>query len=157
MARTPPKTPALIALAVLISAPLTAKFEGLRTHPYHDPGDGRLSVCYGETEREMRSYTADECLVLLRSRQANDYAPAIAKCVPALPLRTYAYAASIDASYNAGVKAFCKSRMAKAFRAGDYKAGCEGFVGWYETAGGKRLPGLARRRIAERSLCMKSL
>ena len=155
--RTPPKAPAIIAAAVLLAGPVTAAFEGLRTKPYHDPGDGRLTVCYGETEREMRLYTADECLVLLEARQKQDYAPAVLKCVPGFAdeRRRPAFAASIDAAYNAGIAAFCRSRMARSFNAGHWKQGCEGFRGWYVTAGGKRLRGLERRREAERTLCLK--
>lgn len=155
--RTPPKAPALIALAVLISVPLTASFEGLRLKPYPDPGNPKLmSVCYGETERPLRLYTADECKVLLQARQEQDYAPAVLKCVPALANRRHAFAASIDFAYNAGTKAFCNSRMARAFKAGDWDAGCNGFENYYVTAKGKRLKGLVRRRVAERSLCLKT-
>ena len=155
MAKTPPKAPALIAAAVLLSAPLTAAFEGLRTHPYPDPGDGRPTVCYGDTEVPMRTYTPDECRILLGARQAHDYAPAVLKCVPGLAGKREAFAASIDAAYNAGTAAFCKSRMARAFNAGNWKAGCEGFRGWFVTAHGKTLKGLVRRREAERSLCLE--
>jgi lysozyme len=149
------KAGAAIASACLIAAPLTAMFEGLRTKPYHDPGDGRLTVCYGETEREMRSYTPDECAILLQSRQAKDYAPAVLKCVPSIGGRKEPFAAAIDASYNAGTAAFCKSPMARRFNAGDWKGGCNAFPGWYVTAKGKRLPGLVRRREAERQLCLR--
>lgn len=146
---------AAIAAAVLVATPLTAGFEGLRTHPYHDPGDGRMTVCFGETEREMRVYTGDECRSLLAQRQAEDYAPAVLKCAPGLATRKEPFAASIDAAYNAGIAAFCRSRMAAAFNAGQWARGCNLFVGWYETAGGKRLRGLERRRVAERDLCLK--
>jgi lysozyme len=97
-------------------------------------------------------------MALLKDRQAADYAPAVLKCVPGFAdqRRRYAFAASIDAAYNAGTSAFCRSRMARSFNAGKWKAGCEGFRGWYVLAGGKKLPGLARRREAERSLCLES-
>jgi lysozyme len=155
--RTPPKAPALIAACALCAA-LTAGFEGLRTKPYRDPA-GIPTVCYGETEREMRSYSADECMALLKDRQASDYAPAVLKCVPAFAdqRRRYAFAASIDAAYNAGIAAFCRSRMARAFNAGRWRQGCEGFRGWYVTAKGKRLRGLERRRESERALCLKGV
>jgi hypothetical protein len=79
----PPKRPlaGAIAAAVLVSGGLTASFEGLRTKPYYDPAHIQ-TVCYGETERAMRNYTPAECLALLKDRQAADYAPAIAACVP---------------------------------------------------------------------------
>lgn len=152
--KTPPRAPALIAAAVLVSAPLSARFEGLRTHPYVDPA-GIRSVCYGETERELRTYTPDECMVLLEARQANDYAPAVLKCVPGLAARKEAFAAAIDAAYNAGSGAFCRSPMAARMNAGDWKGGCSAFVGWRVTARGKSLPGLVRRRVAEAQLCRR--
>lgn len=155
-ARTPPRVPAAIAAAVLLSVPVTAAYEGLRTKPYSDPA-GIKTVCYGETERAMRTYTADECKVLLESRQQRDYAPAVLKCVPGLAQKREAFAASIDAAYNAGTIAFCKSRMAQAFNAGRWKEGCDGFSGWYVTAKGKRLAGLVKRREAERQLCLSGL
>jgi lysozyme len=114
-------------------------------------------VCFGETEREMRIYTPQECQVLLEARQQHDYAPAVLKCVPGLVDRKHAFAASIDAAYNAGVAAFCRSRMARSFNQGKWAEGCNGFVGWYETAKGKKLRGLVRRRAAERALCLKDL
>jgi lysozyme len=103
----------------------------------------------------MRSYTPDECRVLLQARQASNYAPAVLKCVPSLALRAQPFAASVDAAYNAGVKAFCGSPMARKFNAGDWAGGCAAFSGWYVRGGGRVLPGLIRRREAERALCAK--
>jgi lysozyme len=147
---------AAIAAACLVAAPLTAAFEGLRTKPYLDPA-GIQTVCYGETEREMRVYTADECGSLLRQRLAKDYAPKVLACLPQVADRKAVFAALIDASYNAGPKAVCNSRMATSIRAGQWRAACDGFSGWYVTAKGKRLPGLVRRREAERNLCRSGL
>lgn len=153
---TPPKLPAIIAAAVLVAMPLTARFEGLRTKPYLDPA-GIPTVCYGETELALRVYSVDECGAMLRQRLLKDYAPKVAACVPSLvsEAKANALAAFVDASYNAGPKAVCNSRMAKAVRAGDLRAACDGFAGWYVTARGKRFPGLVRRREAERQLCLK--
>lgn len=156
----PSKASLFIAAAVLVSVPLSTGYEGLRTHPYRDPGNPKLmTVCYGETEREMRTYTPQECADLLRQRQMNDYAPLVLKCVPGFAdkRRRYAFAASIDFAYNAGVGSFCRSRMARAFNHGQWKQGCDGFSGWYVTGGGKPLAGLVRRREAERSLCLRKL
>jgi lysozyme len=114
-------------------------------------------VCFGETEREMRIYTPQECQVLLEARQQHDYAPAVLKCVPGLVDKPNAFAASIDAAYNAGVAAFCRSPMARRFNAGDWVGGCDAFSNWYTTAKGKKLRGLVRRRAAERALCLKDL
>jgi lysozyme len=153
--KPPPKAPALIAAAVIVAASVTASFEGLRTKPYHDPGDGRLTVCYGETEREMRRYTPQECAVLLEARERRDYAPGVLKCVPAIGTRRDTFAAAIDAAYNAGIGGFCRSRMAAHFNAGDWVGGCNAFTGWHVVVKGRPLPGLVRRRAAERALCLK--
>lgn len=147
---------AAIAAALLIAVPLTASFEGLRTRPYKDV-TGTPTVCYGDTQVEMRVYSADECGKLLRERMARDYAPKVLACLPQLtaPERKPVFAALIDASYNAGPRAVCRSPMAKAIRAGEWTIACYRFVGWYETSKGKWFRGLHRRRLAERDLCLK--
>jgi lysozyme len=151
---------AIAGACTLAAGVLTIPFEGLVTHPNPDPANPRLlQVCYGDTEVEMRVYTPQECQVLLVARQQQHYAPSVLKCVPAFedPKRRNAFAASVDAAYNAGIAAFCRSRMARAFNQGKWVEGCNGFSGWYETANGKRLRGLARRRAAEKALCLKGL
>lgn len=156
--KIPRKAPLIIAAAVAVAVPVTSSFEGLRTHPYRDPGDPRIwTVCYGETERAMRTYTAQECRALLNQRETTDYAPGVLKCVPGFAdeRHRYPFAASIDAAYNGGIGAFCRSRMARSFRASQWRHGCDGFPGWRATANGRVLPGLERRRVAERSLCLK--
>jgi lysozyme len=145
-----------IAAAVALSVTLTASYEGLRTKPYVDPAR-KWTVCYGETERPLKQYTPDECAVMLSARQRADYAPAVLKCVPGLASHVRPFAASIDAAYNAGAGAFCRSPMARKFNAGDYAGGCDAFSNWRVTANGKRLAGLVRRRGAERSLCRRGL
>jgi lysozyme len=153
--KAPPALPAIVAAAVLICAPLTASREGLRTKPYLDPA-GIPTVCYGETELPLRVYSADECGAMLRQRLLKDYAPKIAACLPELvdKQKANALAAFIDAAYNAGPSAVCKSRMAKAVHAGQLGVACDAFSGWYVIARGKKLPGLVKRREAERKLCM---
>lgn len=150
---------AAIVAAVAIAAPVAMHFEGLRTKPYRDPV-GIPTVCYGETQRAMRTYTPDECAVMLQARQARDYAPQVLQCVPGLADRSRinAFAASTDFAYNAGVRTFCRSSMAKAFNAGRWADGCRAF-GLYDKArlNGRLvvLRGLARRRTAETALCLK--
>jgi lysozyme len=152
---------AAIAAGVALAAPLAMHFEGLRTKPYRDPV-GIPTVCYGETERAMREYSAEECAVMLSARQARDYAPQVLQCVPGLadPRRSAIFAAAIDFSYNAGSSAFCRSSMARAFNAGRFADGCRAF-GLYDKArlGGRLivLKGLARRRAAETQLCLKGV
>lgn len=158
---------AAIAAAVLVAAPLTAGFEGLRLKPYKDPV-GIPTVCYGETELAMRVYSKDECGQMLRKALAERYAPHLLKCVPDLvkPVNKNRFAALLDFSYNAGAAAACRSPMARDFIAGRWDAGCHKFSaiyvtkrgvkihGYYASAGGKEFPGLVRRRKAETALCL---
>jgi lysozyme len=163
----PPKTPnakapAIIAAAVLVAAPLAATYEGYRGRAYYDPAH-ILTVCYGETENvdPSKIYSKDECVVKLRKRMSEDYAPRLAKCMPELinEKRVKVFGALLDASYNAGWSAVCKSRMAQSIHAGRWADACIGFNGWFVTArdrkSGKRiaLPGLVRRRQSEAALC----
>lgn len=149
------KVAAAIAAAAAVCMPLTASYEGLRTTPYKDPV-GISTVCYGETEVAMRVYSKDQCGAMLREALAKRYAPRLIQCVPAFaePEHKNHFAALLDASYNAGWGAACKSRMARSFNAGLWVTGCKQFIGWYETAKGKRLPGLVRRRAGESKLCL---
>lgn len=158
------KKAALIAAAVLVIAPITASQEGLVTKARPDPAH-IPTYCYGETQNvdPERIYTKSECMGLLRKRLARDYAPKILACVPQLQERSvYVFAALVDASYNAGPVAVCKSPMAIRIRAGDWLGGCHAFVGWYTTARDRKtgvrksLPGLVkRRRDVEAPLCVK--
>lgn len=159
--KTPPKAPALIAAAVLIAVPLATQFEGYRGKAYLDPAS-ILTQCYGETEGvdPSRIYSRDECAAKLRARMAKDYAPPILACLPQLDMdHRYVFGALLDASYNAGPVAVCKSRMAIAIRTGDWSGACHGFLGWYTTAKDRKtglrreLPGLVTRRKAEARTC----
>jgi lysozyme len=172
MSFTAPRKPtanelaALCSAAALVCIPLTQSSEGVRTRPYLDPA-GVLTVCYGETQGidPARIYSTDECAAKLRRRLASDYAPAIAACLPevATESRIKVFGALLDAAYNAGPAAVCKSRMARSIRAGDWAGACNGFFGWYATARDRRtgqriqLKGLVTRREREAALCRQGL
>src|SRR5260221_6562714 len=158
---------AVIAAAVLIAAPVTALQEGYVSKARPDPAH-ISTYCYGETEHvdPTRIYSRGECETLLRARLRRDYAPKILACLPQFSdeRRVPAFAAFIDASYNAGPAAMCASPMAAAVRAGRWAAACEAFVGWRITARDRKtgvrftLPGLVRRRRdVERPLCLKAV
>lgn len=167
--RPPEKQPAnkgaiaaCIAAACACATPLIMQSEGLRTKPYLDPVK-IPTVCYGETNVEMRVYTKDECGQLLRRQLARKYAPKVLACLPQLsvPERKHEFAALIDSSYNAGPVAVCKSRMAVHIRAGNWSAACHSLEGWYVTARDRRtgqrikLRGLVLRREEAARLCLK--
>lgn len=153
---------ACIAAACLVAAPLAEKWEGFRGKPYLDPA-AILTVCYGETENidPARIYSKDECAAKLRVRMARDYAPKIADCLPEIVTNRFIFGALLDASYNAGPVAVCKSNMARSIKAGELRRACEGFSGWYVTARNRRtgerilLRGLVNRRADEKTLCLR--
>jgi lysozyme len=153
---------AIIAAACACATPFIMASEGLRTKPYLDPVK-IPTVCYGETQVEMRVYTKDECGAMLRERLGKLYAPKVLACLPGLsaPERKHEFAALIDSSYNAGPVAVCNSRMAAHMRAGRWVEGCNSLEGWYVTARDRRTgvrksyPGLVRRRIEMKHLCLR--
>ncbi|MDU2883127.1 MAG: lysozyme, partial [Enterobacter sp.] len=59
--------------------------------------------------------------------------------------------ALVDFAYNLGVKALEGSTLLKKLNAGDYAGAAAEFPKWNK-AGGKVLPGLVKRREAERTL-----
>jgi lysozyme len=146
-----------IAAAVTISVPITSHWEGTRLSPYWDKLAKIETVCLGETRVAMHRYTLAQCNAMLADAQAHTYGPEVLKCAPEILNNRYLLAASIDAAYNAGSGAFCKSPMRRAFNARQWKVGCNAFTGWRATAQGEPIRGLALRRISETQLCMKGL
>jgi lysozyme len=73
-------------------------------------------------------------------------------------------AALLDAAYNAGPAAVCRSPMVARINAGDLRAGCDAFRGWYVRSAGQERKGLVARRSgigdgrkSERDLCLEGL
>jgi lysozyme len=161
-----PAVAAAIGAAVIVASGLAAQFEGYAPKIYKDP-IGIPTYCYGETELlnhdPTHIYAKSECMDLLRKRMARDYAPKLLSCVPAFadPKHVNQFGALLDASYNAGWAGACKSRMAASFNAGQWVQGCKGFEGWYVTGRNRKtgqrimFQGLVRRRIAEKTTCLR--
>jgi lysozyme len=162
---------AAIAAAVAIAAPLAMKWEGYAPKQYLDPAK-IPTWCYGETEKRLSEdpayiYSKAECATLLRARMAKDYAPRLIECLPQLresdKIARFVGGALLDASYNAGWAAVCKSRMAQHIRAGDLYSGCISLEGWYVTARNRRtgerikLRGLVNRRLDEKRVCLQGV
>lgn len=145
------------AAVCALALPLVAAWEGLRTAPYADL-IGKPTVCYGETNVEMRVYTKPECEAMLQKSLAK-YAGPVLDCLPAdAPLSVKAAATSL--AYNAGAENVCRSTLAKRANALDYRGACEALMAWSKArVKGKLVPvqGLTNRRKAERELCLKGL
>ena len=75
-----------------------------------------------------------------------------------VPLSTGQLAAFTSFTYNVGVSNFESSTLRRRLNAGDFQGACDELLRWrYATKAGVKveLPGLVRRREAERELCLE--
>lgn len=75
----------------------------------------------------------------------------VLRLAPSLATRQGAFDACVSFAFNAGLGNFQRSSMRMAINRGDWEEAAEGFMKWTK-GGGKVLPGLVRRRQAERAL-----
>lgn len=135
--------------------------EGIRQKAYPDPATrgNPWTVCYGHTGPEViPGYyrSLEQCKEILLG-DLDKHAEPIENCVPWLKRAPVGvYVASVSLSVNIGSGGFCKSSIARKFNAGDYRGGCDAFM-LYTRAAGITMPGLVRRRQAERHLCTQGL
>ena len=148
-----------VAAAAAIAALIAVPAEGLRQFAYYDP-PGILTVCYGHTGPDVvkgKKYSLAECDKLITDdmRKAVE---AVDRCHPGLPENVLA--AFGDAAFNLGPAIACnqgKSTAARLLAAGDYIGACNQLPRWDKArvAGVMvTLPGLTKRREAERLLCL---
>lgn len=144
-----------LSLAVILALPLTAQYEGLRTRAYLDPV-GIPTICFGETQDVSMGdiKTVEECKTMLTARLGYFAAQVDLLVIPEYPPEVMAAMSSI--SYNIGLGAFKKSSMLRLLNEGKPIAACN-YLSQYNKAGGKILPGLVKRREAERKLCLSGL
>jgi lysozyme len=134
--------------------PAVQSYEGRKLVPYRDIV-GIWTVCDGDTKGVVpgQVQTAAQCDERFE-RQLIAHAKPVLECVPGLKDRPNALAASVSLAYNIGPVGFCRSTAAARFRAGNIRGGCDAFLAWNK-AGGRVVAGLARRRSAERSICLR--
>lgn len=108
-----------------------------------------LTYCHGQTDefgkvKEGQRFTPAQCKDLL-AKSLPKYLTPIQQCVKVeLPVKTMA--ALLDAAYNAGPAAVCRSPMVAKMNAGDINGGCLAFKGWYVRSDGQVRKGLVARR-----------
>lgn len=137
--------------AVALAVPLVVHFEGTVLRTYKDP-IGILTSCTGHTGPELmmgQTWTQEQCDQqlygdLLKHAAALD-------CVKA-PMTDGQRAAFLSFAFNVGNGTFCKSTLVRKANAGDMRGACAELSRW-TYAGGQELPGLVRRRAAERAMC----
>ncbi|CAM4290619.1 Lysozyme [Comamonas aquatilis] len=141
--------------AVALAVPLVAKYEGTVLRSYRDP-IGIVTACTGHTGPELRdgqTFTRQQCEELLY-KDLVQHADALA-CIRQ-PLTDGQRAAFVSFAFNVGEGAFCGSTLVRKANAGDIDGACAELSRW-TYAGGKQLPGLIKRRAAERKLCEAGL
>ena len=141
--------------AVALAIPLVVHFEGYVPWVHRDP-IGRLAACYGHDDQTMtlgKRFTAAECQAML-DEDLLKHAEAL-DCIKT-PMADNQKAAFLSFAFNVGNGAFCKSTLARKANAGDLMGACAELSRWV-LAGGRELPGLVKRRAAERQLCEKGL
>lgn len=143
---------AIVAICIGCIAPA----EGLRRVAYSDPV-GIPTICFGETRGVKLGdrATTEQCKAMLADRVERDFIPGVERCITK-PLPDKRKAAFVSFAYNVGVDAFCKSSIARRYNIGDTVGACDSLL-LYVKAKGITLPGLVKRREAERALCMEGL
>lgn len=148
-----------LSAAVAIATSIAIPAEGLRQYAYYDP-PGILTVCYGHTGdvAKGRKYSIAECEQYLTD-DMHEAVAMVDQCAPELP--TEVLAAFADAVFNLGPTIACntdKSTAARLLSRGDLVGACNQLPRWNKArvmGAMVPLPGLTKRRAAERDLCLQ--
>lgn len=135
---------------------LIKSFEGFSAKPYLCPA-GVPTIGYGATyypdgrrvTMQDRPVTVAQATDMLRSMLAS-YEAGVSRYV-LVPVTQGQFDALVSFAYNVGLSAFKDSTLLRLVNARDYAGAAAQFARWNK-AGGKVLPGLTRRREAERKL-----
>lgn len=133
---------------------LIKEFEGFSAKPYRCPA-GVPTIGYGATyypdgrrvTMQDRPVTEADATAMLRSMLAS-YEAGVSRYVQ-VPLTQGQFDALVSFAYNVGLSALKDSTLLRLVNARDYAGAAAQFARW-NRAGGKVLPGLTRRREAER-------
>lgn len=125
--------------------------EGLRLTSYQD-SVGVWTIGWGHTGREVKagqSITKEQAVSLLEA-DLGKFERGVEAAVKA-PLTQNQFDALVCFTYNVGLGAFGDSTLLKLLNQKNYAGAADQFPRWNK-AGGVVLPGLTKRRIAERQL-----
>lgn len=163
------KTAGAAAGVIACCVAFTPAWEGFQ--PVAEPdaiGTGHpVTYCYGQTAefgtvKVGQRFTRQECAAKL-AQSLPKYLDQIDTCIH-VPLPDKTKAALLDAAYNAGPVAVCRSPMVAKMNAGDLSGGCNAFAGWYVRSDGAIRAGLIARRSgfgsarkSEKQLCLEGV
>ena len=144
--------------ALKVAVALCKRFEGFRSAPYTCPA-GIATIGYGNTFYEDgtkvtlqdKPITQAEAELMLVRSLSTQYLPAVLKASPTLVANSNALGAILSFTYNLGVSRYRASTLRKRLDAADWQGAREQIVKWTR-AGGRVLPGLVKRREAERAM-----
>lgn len=131
------------------------EWEGFAAQVYDDVA-GYGTIGYGHKLREGERFgtlTEAQADTLLRADLAR-FVRAVKKSVP--HLQQHQFDALVSFTYNVGEGALLTSKLIKRMREGDIEGAAEEFERWCY-AGGKPVPGLTKRRLAERAMFLGEL
>lgn len=134
---------------------LIKSFEGLRLLAYRD-AVGVLTIGYGATRgvKAGMSVTKEQAERMLLN-DVQRFEAEVERLVKA-PLSGNQWDALVSFTYNLGAANLESSTLLRKLNTGDYAGAAEQFPRWNK-AGGKVLPGLVRRREAERVLFLEAV
>jgi len=148
------KGTAAAALAIIV----IGGFEGIRQTAYPDPATGGKpwTVCYGRAYGVTpgEHHSLDECKAMLL-QDLTTYSQGVIGCTQ-VPLSDGQLVALTSFAYNVGVGTACRSPVVRLINQGHTRAGCNALMG-YNRAAGIVFPGLTRRRMKERELCLQGV
>lgn len=137
-----------------LAASFVAQFEGLSLTAYRCPA-GVLTIGYGHTGKDVlegQTITEDEALALLVDDLKRHFQDI--KRLVVVEVTENQCIALLSFAFNVGAASFRRSSVLKNLNRGATLQAAESFLLW-NRAGGKVLPGLTRRRNAERRLFLK--
>lgn len=134
---------------------LVAAYEGYRPQAYVDPV-GIVTVCYGHTAtaRLGQAFTKAQCDALLR--QDLQVAERAVQRSVKVAMSQGQYDALVSFTFNTGEGNLARSTLLRTLNRGDYCGAAREFPKW-NRAGGRVLPGLTKRRLAEQALFLEGL
>ncbi len=135
---------------------LIKQFEGLRLRAYPDPGSGRApwTIGYGTTKgvRPNMVISKAQAEVMLQ-RDLREIERVVDDLVK-VEITQSMFDALVSFTYNVGLGSLRRSTLLRKLNEGNIQAAADQLLRW-NRARGRVLPGLTRRRVAERELFLR--
>jgi len=131
--------------------------EGKRNVSYADIV-GVPTSCYGHTGTDVRigeRKTDAECKILLQG-DAEKHLQGALRCSPELDDHPQQLAAVTRLTFNIGIAGYCKSSIARLFKAGQYRDACGRFMSFNKIRVGVDVPGMNNAQRARLAATIQS-